>query len=172
LIWSLVPGACGVTAAVSLDRPSNTLLQRGVSAFIAAGATGGGALLVGIIIARLLPSLAGDPESFIPSQIFYFAIYGCLGCVLGAILPAEIRRYRAAEEKRLPDRISVLRTALFQYFYDIQQFQGWLNSYNSDLGGRRPLDVLGEDSGIQRLTELVTGTKAKILPSALVGQSV
>jgi len=172
LIWSLVPGACGVTAAVSLDRPSNTLLQRGVSAFIAAGATGGGALLVGIIIARLLPSLAGDPESFIPSQIFYFAIYGCLGCVLGAILPAEIRRYRAAEEKRLPDRISVLRTALFQYFYDIQQFQDWLNSYNSDLGGRRPLDVLGEDSGIQRLTELVTGTKAKILPSALVGQSV
>jgi len=121
---------------------------------------------------RGLSMLAGDPESFIPSQIFYFAIYGCLGCVLGAILPAEIRRYRAAEEKRLPDRISVLRTALFQYFYDIQQFQDWLNSYNSDLGGRRPLDVLGEDSGIQRLTELVTGTKAKILPSALVGQSV
>ena len=133
---------------------------------------GGGAVLVGIIIARLLPSLAGDPDSFISSQIFYFAIYACLGCVYGAILPAEIRRYRAAEEKRLPDRISVLRTAVFQYFYDIQQFQDWLNSSDSNLGGRRPLDVLGEDSGLQRLTDLVIRTKVKIAASALVGQTV
>jgi hypothetical protein len=171
LIWSLVPGLCGVTAAISLDRPSNTHLQRGVSALITGGAMGGGAVLVGIVIARLLPSLAGDPASFIPSQIFYFAIYACLGCVYGAILPAEIRRYRAAEEKRLPDRISVLRTAVFQYFYDIQQFQDWLNSYDSNLEGRRPLDVLGEDSGLQRLTDLVIRTKVKIVPSALVAQS-
>jgi hypothetical protein len=172
LIWSLVPGLCGVTATISLDRPSNTHLQRGLSALVTGGAMGGGAVLVGIIIARLLPSLAGDPDSFVSSQIFYFAIYACLGCVYGAILPAEIRRYRAAEEKRLPDRINVLRTAVFQYFYDIQQFQDWLNSYDSDLEGRRPLDVLGEDSGLQRLTDLVIRTKMKIVPSALVGQTV
>ena len=159
------PGLCGVAAAVSLDRPSNTYSRRSQSALIAGGAVGGGAILVGIIIARLLPSLAGDPGIVCSLADILFRHLCCLGAILGAVLPEEIRRYRAAEEKRLPDRFSVLRTPVFQYFYDIEQFQDWLNSSDSALGGRRPLDILGEESGLQKLTELVADRRPRSFPA-------
>jgi hypothetical protein len=165
LVWSIVPAFCGVVTAVTIDRPSRAYLERGISGLLGGGIMGTVALLAGMIIDRF-PSLAGDPQIFVASQVFVFVLYGGLGFVLGFILPSEIKRYRAAQEKRLPDKISVLRAAVVQYFYDIQQFSEWLNSYEVNLQGKRPLDVLAEDSGLQQLTSFVVNTRTKVSPAA------
>jgi uncharacterized protein (DUF2384 family) len=86
--------------------------------------------------------------------------------ILGYMLPAAIRRHWAALEKRLPDKIAVLRTSVLQYFHNIQQFTEWLNVRNEGLNGRRPLDILSEATGLQQLTSLVAETRTKVSPAA------
>ena len=62
----------------------------------------------------------------------------------------------------MPDRIAVLRTSVLRYFYDIHQFTEWLYAHNPALDGKRPLDVLVEETGVQRLIAFVGETRKPI----------
>ena len=162
LIWSTIPACCGVLTAVTMDRLSNTHLQRVTSGSIE-GCLMGIVSLLAVAIMNKIPSLAGDPnQDYTGYQVFNFILYGGLGFILGFILPRGIRRYWAALENRLPDKISVLRTAVLQYFHDIRQFGEWLNTRNDRLDGKRPLDVLAEEAGVQRLVSFVAQTRTTV----------
>jgi hypothetical protein len=135
-----------------MERSAETRLERLVS-----GVLQGTAMAAAALLAVELTSEA--PLGF---RVFTVVLYGGLGVVLGYTLPAAIRRHWAAIEKRLPDKIAVLRTSVLQYFYNIQQFTEWLNVKNEGLSGKRPLDVLSEETGLQQLTSLVAKTRAKV----------
>ena len=62
----------------------------------------------------------------------------------------------------MPDQINILRANMIQYFHDIQQFNEWLNTNSDRLGKRRPLDVLTEDGGLNRLTAVVSATRQRV----------
>jgi hypothetical protein len=158
-VWSSVPACCGVMTAYTIDRRADAPFER-----LIAG------LLQGVLMAAaaLLTIVLTDPSAAsLGFLVFNFVIYGGLGFILGLVLPAEIRRHWRALEQRLPDKVSVLRTNVLQYFHDIQQFTEWLYARSEPLEGRRPLDVLGEDNGLQRLTTLVAQSRAKVAPAAI-----
>jgi hypothetical protein len=152
----IIPGTCGLMTAHTLDRPSDTSYERLVS-----GVLQGGSMAAAALVAVQLT--VGD--AFLSYHVFVVVLYGGLGFVLGFLLPAAIRRHWRVQEAHLPEKVSVLRTTVLQYFRDIQEFMEWLNARNARLDGKRPLDVLTEDSGLQKLTSLVTETRAKIAPA-------
>ena len=160
LVCSIVPACCGVMTAYTIERSIETRLER-----LASGVLQGAAMATAALLAVELTSDA--PWGF---RIFTLVLYGGLGLVLGYMLPAAIRRHWAAVEKRLPDKIAVLRTSVLQYFYNIQQFTEWLNVRNEGLNGRRPLDVLSEETGLHQLTSLVANTRTKVGTAELAVQ--
>jgi hypothetical protein len=152
LAWATVPAICGVMTSYTLDRPMGSRFERGISGALEASAMAGVALLaVALTFA----------DSTVEYRAFVIVLYGGLGLVLGGMLPTNIRRHWDAQESFLPDRITVLRTAVRQYFHDIQQFSEWLNTRSDKLDGKRPLDVLAEDNGLQQLTSFVGNTRQK-----------
>jgi hypothetical protein len=153
LIWAIVPAICGVMTSYTLDRAVDTRFERGLSGAMEALAMAGAALLAAAL------TIADDSIQY---REFVLVLYGGLGLVLGAMLPVNVRRHLDAQESLLPDRISVLRTAVRQYFHDMQQFSEWLNTRSDKLDGKRPLDVLAEDNGLQQLTSFVNNTRQKI----------
>jgi hypothetical protein len=153
LAWAIVPAICGVMTSYTLDRPVGTRFEQAISGALEASAMAGAALLA---VALTLGDVTVEYREFV------IVLYGGLGLVLGATLPINIRRHLDAQESCLPDRISVLRTAVRQYFRDIQQFSEWLNTRSDKLDGKRPLDVLAEDNGLQQLTSLVGNTRQRI----------
>jgi len=155
--WALVPGTCGVMIAYTLDRQADSRAERLVS-----GLLQGAAMAVAALAAVQLT--LGEFAS-LEYRVFVVVLYGGLGFVLGYQLPAAIRQHWRAQETRLPEKIGVLRTAVLHYFRDIQQFMEWLNARNERLGGKRPLDVLSEESGLQTLTALVAETRVRIAPA-------
>jgi hypothetical protein len=166
LIWSLLPACCGVLTAITIDRSSNSVLERTLSGAMEGGIMGVAGLLA-VNIINSVPSLAGDPNhNYIPFYIFVFTLYGGVGFVFGYVLPEGAKRYWQALEQGLPDRINVLRTAVSQYFHDVRQFQEWLNTRNKALEGRRPLDLLAEDTGVQRLVAFVSETRKHVAAAA------
>jgi hypothetical protein len=154
-VWSFVPACCGVMTAWALGRSDETRLDR-----LIWGSTQGGMMAVASIVSVNLATSA--PFGY---YVFTVVLYGGLGLILGYMLPVAIRRHWAALEKRLPDKIAVLRTSVLQYFHDIQQFTEWLNRKNEMLKGKRPLDVLSEETGLQKLTALVSETRTKVSPA-------
>jgi hypothetical protein len=151
-VWSFVPACCGVMTAWAVGRSDETRLAR----MIGGSAQGGMMAVVALVSVSLA---ASAPLGF---YVFTVVLYGGLGLILGYMLPIAIRRHWAALEKRLPDKIAVLRTSVLQYFRDIQQFTEWLNRKNDVLEGKRPLDVLSEETGVQKLTALVAQTRPKV----------
>jgi hypothetical protein len=149
------PGTCGLMTAYTLDRPTDTSLERFVSGLLQGGAMAAAA----VVVAQLAPPDADTRDVLLAYHVFLAVLYGGLGFVLGFLLPAAIRRHWRVQEAHLPEKIRVLRTAVLQYFRDIQQFMEWLNTRNDRLDGKRPLDVLTEESGLQKLTSLVTETR-------------
>ena len=112
-------------------------------------------------VAALIAVALTFSDATVQYREFVILLYGGLGFVFGAMLPINIRRHWDAQESLLPDRITVLRTAVRQYFHDIQQFSEWLNTRSDKLDGKRPLDVLAEDNGLQQLTLFVGSTRQK-----------
>jgi hypothetical protein len=155
LTWAIVPATCGVMTAYTIDRPLSTRFEQGISGALEAAAM--------VAAALLAIELTLGKEATNEYRGFVIVLYGGLGFVLGFMLPANIRRHLDAQESRLPDRISMLRTAVRQYFHDIQQFSEWLNARNDKLENKRPLDVLTEDNGLQQLTLFVGNTRQKIV---------
>jgi hypothetical protein len=153
LYWPIVPACCGVMTAYTLDRPAKTFFERSISGMLQAAIMAAAAILAVEMTVQTATT---------EYRLFVIVLYGGLGLVLGLLLPAEIKRYWNARASRLPDKISVLRTAVLQYFYDIQQFSEWLNARNEQLEGKRPAEVLTEDSGLQRLTAFVAETRTKV----------
>ncbi len=156
-VWSLVPACCGVMTAWAIGRSDETRLDR-----LIWGSAQGGIMAVVALVSVSLSASA--PFGF---YIFIVVLYGGLGLILGYMLPVAIRRHWAALEKRLPDKIAVLRTSVLQYFHDIQQFTEWLNRKNEVLKGKRPLDVLSEETGLQKLIALVAETRTKVSPDVV-----
>jgi hypothetical protein len=156
LSFVITPASCGLMTAYTLDRPTDTPYERLISGLLQGGAMAAAALVV-------VQLTVGDAS--VAYYIFVAVLYGGLGFVLGFLLPAAIKRHWHAQEARLPEKIGVLRTAVLQYFRDIQEFMEWLNTRNNRLDGKRPLDVLTEDTGLQKLTSLVTETRAKVAPA-------
>lgn len=154
-VWSLVPACSAVMTAWAIGRSDETRLDR-----LIWGSAQGGMMAVVALVAVSLVTRA-------PFGVYVFTLvlYGGLGLILGYMLPFAIRRHWAALETRLPDKIAVLRTSVLQYFHDIQQFTEWLNRKNEMLKGRRPLDVLSEEAGLQKLTALVAETRTKVFPA-------
>jgi hypothetical protein len=152
-----VPAICGVMTSYTLDRLVDSRFERGISGALQACA---------MAVAALLAVALTSSDAPLEYRAFVVLLYGGLGLVLGAMLPANIRRHLDAPESCLPDRISVLRTALRQYFQDIQQFSEWLNTRNDKLDGKRPLDVLADENGLQQLTSFVGSTRQKIAAAA------
>ena len=152
----LIPATCGVMTAYTLDRPTDRPYDRLTSGLLQGAAMGAAAL----IVVQLTVSNAS-----LGYHAFMVVLYGGLGFVLGFLLPAAIRRHWHVQEARLPEKISVLRTAVLQYFRDIQEFMEWLNARNARLDGKRPLDMLTEESGLEKLTTLVTETRTKVAPA-------
>jgi hypothetical protein len=163
IVWSIVPACCGVMTAFTLDRASTTRVEQATSGMLEGAVMAGAALLVLELTQIASPEYRTASTEY---RVYYFVLYGGLGFVLGFLLPAAIRRFWSARETRLPDKISVLRTAVLQYFHDIQQFSEWLHARNARLDGKRPLDILTEESGLQRLTSFVTETRSRISPVA------
>jgi hypothetical protein len=149
----IIPATCGAMTAFSLDRPSDTLIERLMSGGMQAAAMA--------IAAIIYVELASGRSSF-EYYLYHVVLYGGLGFVIGFLLPSAIKRYWRAQEVRLPEKTIVLRNAVLSYFRDIHQFMEWLNTRNDRLSGRRPLDVLSEERGLQELTALVTATRSKI----------
>jgi hypothetical protein len=156
LVWAIVPACCGVMIAFAIERSDETRLGRLISGGLQ-GVIMAAAALLSIELTMGVP-LGGV-------HVFNIVLYGGLGLVLGYMLPAAIQRHLLALEKRLPDKIAVLRMSVFQYFHNIQQFTEWLNMRNERLKGRRPLDVLSEETGLQQLTSLVAETRTRISPA-------
>jgi Protein of unknown function (DUF2384) len=156
LAWSIVPAICGVMVAYTIDRGSERPQDRVMSGLMECVALSTAALL-----ATELVTGGMAPASL---RIFNLVLYGGLGLVLGVMLPAAVRLHWAAQSNRLPDRISVLRSSVLEYFHNIQQFTEWLYMRNSGLQGRRPLDVLLEEAGLQQLTTFVMQTRSKVVP--------
>jgi hypothetical protein len=157
-IWAIAPGTCGAMTAYLIDRPVDSIPDRLIS-----GAAQGCAMIVVVVFAIELTT----QEVPIGFYIFTVSIYSLLGFSLGVQLPYAIKRHWAAMEERLPDKILVLRTNVTQYFRDIQQFTNWLNTRNEGLDARRPLDILSEDGGLQRLVAYVAGSRTKISATGL-----
>jgi hypothetical protein len=154
LKWTIVPGALGVMTAITVDRPADRVTQRAIS-----GVAEGAALALAAWLAVRLTA-PNAPTGYI---VFNFIIYGGLGGVFGYFLPPALGRYWKALESHLPEKVSVLRTSVHEHFRDIQQFTEWLNARDSaHLGGRRPVDILTEQDGLQRLTTLVSQTRSKV----------
>jgi hypothetical protein len=151
---ALIPATCGAISAYTVDRPSDTLIDRGTSSLLLAISMG----LVAVMVVRLT---AGD-EAPLAFQIFNLVVYGALGGVIGFSLPAGLRRFWHSLEKQLPDQISLLRANVLEYFHNLQQFNEWLNTPSGGLEDRRPLDVLAENGGLQRLTTFVGATRARV----------
>jgi hypothetical protein len=151
--WATVPAICGVMTAYTLDRPTSTRFEQAIS-----GALEASAMAIAAVLAAEL-TFNGVSNEY---REFVIVLYGGLGFVLGAMLPKGIRRHWDAQESCLPDKITVLRTAVRQYFHDIQQFSEWLNARSGELDGKRPLDVLVEDNGLQQLTLFVGSTRQKV----------
>jgi hypothetical protein len=137
----------------TLDRPTGTRFEQAISGALEASAMTIAAMLAAELT---LNNVSSEYREFV------VVLYGGLGFVLGAMLPKGIRRHWDAQESYLPDKITVLRTAVRQYFYDIQQFSEWLNARSDKLDGKRPLDVLVEDNGLQQLTQFVGNTRQKV----------
>jgi len=153
LIWAIVPAICGAMTSYTLDRPLGSRFEQGMS---------GGLEGAAMALAALLAVALTVSDATAQYREFVVVLYGGLGFVLGAMLPKNIRRHWDSQESCLPDRISVLRTAVRQYFHDIQQFSEWLNTRSDKLDGKRPLDVLAEDNGLQQLTAFVGTTRQRI----------
>jgi hypothetical protein len=153
-IWSFVPACCGVMIAGAIERADEARLRRLILGSVQGGIMAGVALL-----SLKLTSGSQAPFAYC---VFTVVLYGGLGLILGYMLPAALRRHWAALERRLPDKIAILRTSVLQYFYNIQQFTEWLNVSNEGLNRRRPLDILSEETGLQQLTSLVTETRTKV----------
>jgi hypothetical protein len=153
LVWATVPAICGVMTSYTLDRPTGTRFEQAISGALEASAMA----ITAVLAAELtLNNVSNEYREFV------IVLYGGLGFVLGAMLPKGIRRNWDAQESCLPDKITVLRTAVRQYFHDIQQFSEWLNARSDKLDGKRPLDVLVEDNGLQQLTLFVGHTRQKV----------
>lgn len=152
LAWAIVPAVCGAMTSYTLDRPVASRAEQAIS-----GALEASAMAIAALLAVALTFSDATPQY----QQFVIVLYGGLGLVFGAMLPINMRRHLAAEQSLLPDRITVLRTAVRQYFRDIQQFSEWLNTRSDKLDGKRPLDVLAEDNGLQQLTVFVGSTRQK-----------
>ena len=158
-LWSFVPACCGMMTAYAIDRADDRLRsERLIWGSLQGGIMAGVALLS-------VKLIAGNDAPFV-YYVFTVVLYGGLGLILGYMLPCAIRRHWAALEKRLPDKIAVLRTSVLQYFHNIQQFTEWLHMKNEGLKGKRPLDVLCEETGLQKLTALVAETRMKVSPAA------
>jgi hypothetical protein len=153
LVWATVPAICGVMTSYTLDRPAGTRFEQAISGALQASAMA--------IAAMLAAELTFNSVS-IDYREFLVVLYGGLGFVLGAMLPKGIRRHWDAQESYSPDKITVLRNTVRQYFHDIQQFSEWLNARSDKLDGKRPLDVLAEDNGLQQLTLFVSNTRQKV----------
>lgn len=151
----VISASCGVMTAFTLDRSAATFTERLTSGLMQAAVMAGAA----IVFVSLTQERSSHLTAF---YIYMIGIYGGLGFVIGFLLPHAIRRYWHAQEVRLPEKIGVLRNSVLAYFRDIQQFMEWLNTRNDRLSGRRPLDVLSEERGLQELTALVTTTRAKL----------
>jgi hypothetical protein len=160
LAWTIVPGCCGFMTALTIDWPARTFVQRATSGLMEGGVMAAAALLAVNINFYNEGPMAEDP--FFGFLIFNCIIYGGLGFVFGFVLPAAIRRHWAALEARLPDKISMLRSAALSYFYDTQQFSEWLNMRDDRLEGRRPLDILAEESGLTRLISFVNENRMRV----------
>ncbi|KRR24856.1 hypothetical protein CQ14_05850 [Bradyrhizobium lablabi] len=152
LAWATVPAICGVMTSYTLDRPAGTRLEQAFSGGLQASAMA----IAAILAAELTLKVSIEYREFL------IVLYGGLGFVLGAMLPKGIRRHWDAQESYMPDKITVLRNAVRQYFYDIQQFSEWLNARSERLDGKRPLDVLAEDNGLQQLTVFVSSTRQRV----------
>jgi len=144
--WTLVPASCGLMTAYTLDRPSETSAHRVQSGAIEAAVMGG--------MAMLAVQLSGDP-AVTYFRVFNALVYGGIGFVFGFLLPAAITRHRKALEHRLPERIVMLRSAVLRNFLDMEDFNRWLQASDAALNGRRPLDVLEDDTGLQTLVDFV-----------------
>jgi hypothetical protein len=170
VIFAIVPGACGVMTAYTLDRPIGTPFERGISGVMQGLAMALSALLAtrllmeAIVAANLLPGgttaeQASSDGLNMAYRAFLFLLYGGLGFVFGFMLPINLRLHADAEQSRLPEKIGLLRHAVLQYFRDFQQFNEWLNTRNDQLEGKRPVDILLDDTGLQRLTSFVSSTR-------------
>ena len=151
LVWAFVPASCGLMTAYTLDRPSDTVVQRAQS--------GGIEALTLAILAVLAIQFSGQ-ESTTLFRLFNALVYGGIGFVFGFMLPVAITRHRRALETRLPEKIVMLRSAVFQNFLDMEDFNRWLQGSEAKLDGKRPLDVLEDDSGLQRLIDFVRTSRA------------
>ena len=58
----------------------------------------------------------------------------------------------------------MLRSAVFRNFLDMEDFNKWLQASDIKLNGRRPLDVLEEESGLQTLIDFVRSRQ--VVPAA------
>ena len=157
LVWGLVPACCGAATAYAIDRPSVALRDRIVSTAVLGLAMG----VMAVIAVKWL-----NEKADWPFMGFNLVVYGGLGCVIGYLLPAALWRYWRAVEEQMPEQISLLRANVLQYFHDVQQFNEWLNTVSPGLEQRRPLDVLAEDGGLQRLMTYVGARRTKIAPRA------
>ena len=148
--------------AVTLDRPSESRYERLISGLLQAGA-----MAVAAIAATYFVAIEGPPQlsqavTFI-TYGFYIVVYGGFGCVFGYMLPQSIRQYWRAAESQMPERITMLKSSVLRYFNDIQQFYDWLYVRNDALDGKRPVDVLAEENGMQRLISMVTATHKPVV---------
>ena len=152
-VCSIVPACCGVMIAYAIERSNETRLDR-----LASGGIQGTVMAIAALLSVEF-TVEAPPAGV---RIFFIVLYGGLGLILGYMLPSAIRAHLAALEKRLPDKVAVLRTSVLQYFHNIQQFTEWLNMRNERLNGRRPIDVLAEETGLQQLTSFVAETRTRI----------
>lgn len=159
MIWSVVPATCGVLVAVTLDRPANSRFERATS-----GAILGTSLAIATWIVVTLNENNG--ERLWTYVVYNFIVYGGFGFVVGAALPAAIRRYRDAQLNQMPQRVAALYNEVGRFFYDYGQFNEWLHVRNPALDSKPPSDVLLEETGMDRLISFVSETrKPFIAPS-------
>jgi hypothetical protein len=150
-IWPAVPAICGILVAVSLDRPADNHYDRAISGVIQGAALAVAAWLVVVLGA------GGDVSP--PYQGYILIVYGGFGFVIGANLPAAIRRYRVAQQKQMPQRVAALYNEVSRYFYDYGQFNEWLYARNPALGRKLPSDIRLEETGMGRLINFVSETR-------------
>jgi hypothetical protein len=153
--WTMVPASCGLMTAYTLDLTCETPTQRLQSGVIEASVMG--------VVAMLAVQFSGD-QATTYFRVFNVMVYGGIGFVFGFLLPAAITRHRKALERRLPERIVMLRSAVFRNFLDMEDFNKWLQASDIKLNGRRPLDVLEEESGLQTLIDFVRSRQ--VVPAA------